>query len=79
MNTGATHCFYAYADAVGRGHGHAIEAESAEAAAVAYVEAWSPPVGGGNEIRVFVQDPDEGVEHCFTLDLGDDGEPEPCD
>ena len=74
-----THRFYAYADAVGRSHGHSVEAESVEAAAVAYVEAWSPPVDGDNDVRVFVQDPEDGVEHCFTLDLSAGGDPEPCD
>lgn len=71
--------FYAYADAVGRSHGHSVQAGSFEAAAVAYVETWAPPLDGDNDIRVFVQDPLDGVEHCFTLDLGAGGEPEPCD
>lgn len=79
MAAAQTQTFYAYADAVGRGHGHSVQAESIEAAAVAYVEAWSPPVDGDNDVRVFVRDPEDGVEHCFTLDLGDGGEPQPCD
>lgn len=75
----STHRFYAYSGAVGRGHGHTLEAESVEAAAVAYVEIWSPPNEGDNAIRIFVQDPDDGIEHCFTLDLDQGGAPEPCD
>lgn len=74
-----TRRFYAYADAVGRSHGHTVEAESVEAAVVVYVEAWTPPVDGEGDVRVFVQDPEDGVERCFTLDLGADGEPQPCD
>ncbi len=72
------HRYFAYADGVGRAHGHVIEATSYEAAAVGYAEAYSPPVDGDNEIRIFVTSLDEGEEHCFTVDLGDGGA-EPCD
>ena len=78
MTAAAPRRFYAYADAVGRGHGHIVEAESLEAAAVVYVEAWSPPLDADNDVRVFVHDVHDGVEHCFTLDLSDGSEPEPC-
>ncbi|WP_292035569.1 MULTISPECIES: DUF5961 family protein [unclassified Brevundimonas] len=79
MTPASTQSFYAYADAVGRSHGHTVSAESFEAAAVAYVEAWSPPVDGDNHVRIFVIDPADGVEHCFTLDFDQGGAPEPCD
>lgn len=70
--------YFAYADAVGRGHGHVVQAESFEEAAVAYVEIYAPPVDGEDEVRIFVRDPDDGAEHCFTIDLGHGGTPEPC-
>lgn len=73
-----THRYYAYADAVGRSHGHVVAAPSYEAAAVAYAEIHAPPVDGDETLRVFVQGED-GLEHCFTLDLDDGGDPEPCD
>lgn len=71
--------YYAYAAAVGRSHGHAVEAASFEAAAVAYAELWSPPVDAEDAVKIFVRGPEDGLEHCFTLDLGDGGRPEPCD
>ncbi len=71
------HRYYAYADGVGRSHGHVVEAPSYEAAAVGYTEIYAPPVDGNNEIRIFVTSIDEGVEHCFLVDVGD-GQAEPC-
>ena len=73
-----TQRYFAYADAVGRAHGHVVAAASYEAAAVAYAETYAPPVDGDNDLRVFVQGED-GLEHCFTLDLDDGADPESCD
>lgn len=70
--------YFAYAYAVGRAHGHVVTATSYEAAAVAYAEIHAPPVDGDDDLRVFVQGED-GLEHCFTLDLDDGANPEPCD
>jgi hypothetical protein len=70
--------YFAYADAVGRAHGHVVTATSYEAAAAAYAEIHAPPVDGDDDLRVFVQGED-GLEHCFTLDLDDGANPEPCD
>lgn len=79
MTAVETHRYYAYADVVGRSHGHSVQAESFEGAAVAYVETYSPPVDGEGDLRVFVISPDDGVEHCYTLDIDAGGSPEPCD
>ena len=70
--------YFAYADAVGRAHGHVVAAASYEAAAVAYAEIYAPPVDDDNDLRVFVRGED-GLEHCFTLDLDKGADPEPCD
>lgn len=63
--------------AAGDGHGHTIEAASYEAAAVDFTETYAPPVDADNEIHLFVTRLGDGVEHCFTVDLG--GAAEPCD
>lgn len=54
-----------------------VEETSFEAAAVAYVEDFHPPVDDDNEISVIVRDLDSGGEHCFRIDL-DSGEAAPC-
>ena len=54
-----------------------VREASFEAAAVAYVEDFHPPVDEDNEVSVIVQDLDDGREHCFRIDL-DSGEAAPC-
>ena len=54
-----------------------VEEASFEAAAVAYVEDFHPPVDEDNEVSVIVQDLGDGREHCFRIDL-DSGEAAPC-
>ena len=70
--------FYAWADGVGRGPGHVIEAGRFVAAAVGYIESYSPPADADGEIRVYVASLEGGREHCFTVEL-DGGGPAPCD
>lgn len=70
--------FSVHARHVERHHARVVEESSFEAAAVAYLEDFHPPVEDGSEIRVIVQELDSGHEHCFTVDL-DSGETEPCD
>jgi len=70
--------FSVHARHVDRHHARTLEETSFEAAAVAYLEDFHPPVGDEPEIRVIVHDLDSGHEHCFTVDL-DTGETEPCD
>ena len=54
-----------------------VQEASFEAAAVAYVEDFHPPVDDNNEVSVIVQDLDDGREHCFKIDL-DSGEAASC-
>jgi hypothetical protein len=54
-----------------------VREASFEAAAVAYVEDFHPPVDDDDEVSVIVQDMDDGREHCFRIDL-DSGEAAPC-
>ena len=56
-------------------HARLIEETSFEAAAVAYVEDFSP--AGEAEIRVIVREVATGHEHCFLIDLAS-GEAAPC-
>jgi hypothetical protein len=70
--------FSVHARHVDRHHARIVEEASFEAAAVAYVEDFHPPVDDDNEISVIVRDLDDGREHCFRIDL-ESGETEPCD
>lgn len=54
-----------------------VEEASFEAAAIAYVEDFHPPVDEDNEVSLIVRDLEDGHEHCFLIDL-DTGETEPC-
>jgi hypothetical protein len=54
-----------------------VEEVSFEAAAVAYVEDFSPSVTDEADISVIVRDIDNGHEHCFRIDL-DTGDAAPC-
>ena len=58
-------------------HARTLEEASFEAAAVAYVEDFHPPVGDSDDISVIVREVDTGHEHCFRIDLGT-GEAAPC-
>lgn len=58
--------------------GHLVEEKSFEAAAVAFVELWRPPVDGDGDVSVLVTDVESGVEHCFSLDT-ESGAAAPCD
>ena len=69
--------FSVHARHVDRHHARVVEETSFEAAAVAYVEDFHPPVGEDNEISVIVRDLQGGGEHCFRIDL-DSGEAAPC-
>jgi len=51
---------------------------SFEAAAVAYVEDFHPPMADAREISVIVREVDTGHEHCFRIDLSS-GDAAPCD
>lgn len=61
----------------GSGHGYAVEARTFEAAALAFVEDWSPPVDAEGDVSVIVRDAQDGHEQCFTVDL-DSGEADTC-
>lgn len=54
-----------------------VEETSFEAAAVAYVEDFSPPVFPDEDLSVIVHDLESGREHCFRIDL-ETGEAAPC-
>ncbi len=58
-------------------HARTLQEASFEAAAVAYVEDFHPPVGDDNEISVIVREVETGHEHCYRIDL-DTGETAPC-
>jgi hypothetical protein len=69
--------FSVYARHVDNHHARVVEEASFEAAAVAYLEDFSPPTDDGHEISVIVRDLGDGHEHCFRIDL-ETGETEPC-
>lgn len=58
-------------------HARTLEEASFEAAAVAYVEDFHPPIGDSDDISVIVREVETGHEHCFRIDLGT-GETAPC-
>jgi hypothetical protein len=69
--------FRVHARHVDSHHARIVKESSFEAAAVAYVEDFHPPVGDDNEISVIVRDLEDGHEHCFRIDL-DSSETAPC-
>jgi hypothetical protein len=69
--------FSVHARHVGSHHARALEETSFEAAAVAYVEDFHPPLTDEHEISVIVRDVGTGQEHCFRIDL-ESGETAPC-
>jgi hypothetical protein len=54
-----------------------VEETSFEAAAVAYVEDFHPPMTEDHQISVIVREIDSGHEHCFRIDL-ESGQTAPC-
>lgn len=72
-----TRQFSVHARDVDSHHPRLLEEASFEAAAVAFVEDFHPPVGDSNEISVVVREVDTGHEHCFRIDL-DSGDASPC-
>ncbi|WP_395942899.1 DUF5961 family protein [Brevundimonas sp.] len=69
--------FSVHARAVDHHHARLIEEASFEAAAVAYVEDFHPPLGDSDEISVIVRELGTGHEHCFMIDLRS-GDAAPC-
>jgi len=75
--TAETRTFRVHARNVDSHHARTLEEASFEAAAVAYVEDFHPPVGDDDDISVIVREVETGHEHCFRIDLGT-GETAPC-
>ena len=75
--TGETRQFNVHARHLDSHHARTLEEASFEAAAVAYVEDFHPPVDG-DEITLIVREVGTGRQHCFRIDLGT-GETGPCD
>jgi hypothetical protein len=69
--------FSVHARHVDSHHARVLEETSFEAAAVAYVEDFHPPLTDEHEISVVVRDIGTGHEHCFRIDL-ESGETAPC-
>ncbi len=73
---GETRQFSVRARHVDSHHARVLEEGSFEAAAVAYVEDFHPPMTEEHEIRVIVRELDTGLEHSFRIHL-DSGETAP--
>lgn len=73
----ATRQFSVHARHIDHHHARMVDEPSFEAAAVAYVEDFHPPMTDGNEISVIVRDMTTGHQHCFRIDL-ESGEASPC-
>jgi hypothetical protein len=76
-----TRRFSVHARHVDKHHAKVVEEESFEAAAVAYIEKFSPEFSLGEEppdIRLVVRDLGSGHEHCFTVSV-DSGETTSCE
>lgn len=69
--------FSVHARHVDSHHVRVLEEVSFEAAAIAYVEDFHPPVGDDDEISVIVREVGTGRETCFRIDLRS-GEAAPC-
>jgi hypothetical protein len=72
-----TRQFSVHARHVDSHHARVLEETSFEAAAVAYVEDFHPPLTDEREISVVVREVGTGHEHCFRIDL-ESGETAPC-
>ena len=69
--------FSVHARNIDHHHARLLDEASFEAAAVAYIEDFHPPVGDDNEISVIVREVKTGHQHCFRIDL-ESGETSPC-
>ena len=69
--------FHVHARHEGRETSHRVEGKSFEEAAVAFVERWHPAVDADGDGSVLVSDADNGLEHCFTINLAE-GDASPC-
>jgi len=74
---GETRTFSVRARHLDRHHARTLEETSFEAAAVAYVEDFHPPMTDEPEISVMVREVGTDHEHCFRIDLVS-GETAPC-
>lgn len=54
-----------------------FEEPTAEAAAVVFLEGWTPAGDDNGETAVIVREIETGIEHCFRIDLGT-GDTQPC-
>jgi Family of unknown function (DUF5961) len=75
-----TRRFSVHARHVDKHHARVVEEDSFEAAAVAYIEHFSPVMSLQDEpadISLIVRDLGSGHEHCFTVNL-DSGETTSC-
>ncbi len=75
--TPETRAFSVHARHLDAHHARTVQEASFEAAAVAYVEDFHPPITEDHEISVIVREVVTGREHCFRLDL-DSGKAQPC-
>lgn len=69
--------FSVHAHGLDRHQARLLSEVSFEAAAVAYVEDFHPPVDQDNAVNVIVRAIDTGHEHCYRIDL-DTGDAAPC-
>jgi hypothetical protein len=77
MATVAARRFSVHPRHVARQHARVVVEASFEAAAVAFVEHFSPVPDDEAEVAILVRDLDTGVEHCFRIDL-ESGASAPC-
>lgn len=73
----STRRFCVQARSLDKHHARVLEESSFEAAAVAYVEDFSPALSEEDGISVVVRDLGTGHEHCFKVDL-ESGETTSC-
>ncbi len=73
----ATRKFSVHARHIDHYHARLVDEPSFEAAAIAYVEDFHPPMSEGNEISVIVREITTGHQHCFRIDL-ESGDTSPC-
>lgn len=74
---GETRQFSIHARDLDRHHARVLEEASFEAAAVAYLEDFHPPMTMEHDIIVIVREVATGHEHCFRIDLNS-GDTAPC-
>jgi hypothetical protein len=69
--------FSVHARHVDSHHARVLEETSFEAAAVAYIEDFHPPLTDEQDISVVVREVGTGHEHCFRINL-ESGDTTPC-